>query len=130
METTIEKLSKDWSGTWSRTNILRKIGTLKRDLTRLYMLKYLPRNGIHLEARCSLGRYAFYLSDLGFGIVGLDADVLKGLMGQEHPVIVDGRNVVEADGFIGEGFVYKGIGEGIRMGMICNKEMSGGRDAW
>jgi UDP-N-acetyl-D-mannosaminuronic acid dehydrogenase len=42
----------------------------------------------------------------------LEAKVLKGLMGQKHPVIVDGRNVVDADGFIGEGFVYKGIGRG------------------
>ena len=47
---------------------------------------------------------------------GLDAKVLKGLMGQEHPVIVDGRNVVDADGFIGEGFVYKGIGRGDKNG--------------
>jgi UDP-N-acetyl-D-mannosaminuronic acid dehydrogenase len=33
-------------------------------------------------------------------------------MGQERPVVVDGRNVVDADGFIGAGFVYKGIGRG------------------
>ena len=44
----------------------------------------------------------------------LDAGVLKGLMGQERPVVVDGRNVVDADGFIGVGFVYKGIGRGDR----------------
>jgi len=42
----------------------------------------------------------------------LDARVLKGLMGQEHPVIVDGRNVIDPDEFISEGFVYKGIGRG------------------
>ena len=29
----------------------------------------------------------------------LDAGVLKGLMGQERPVVVDGRNVVDAEGF-------------------------------
>ena len=40
----------------------------------------------------------------------LDTGVLKGLMGQERPVVVDGRNVVDADEFIGTGFVYKGIG--------------------
>lgn len=67
-----EKLNEDWSGTWDRTNILREIGTLKRDLTRPYVLKYLPRNGIHLEAGCGLGRCVFYLSDMGFSIVGLD----------------------------------------------------------
>jgi hypothetical protein len=38
------------------------------------------------------------------------AGVLKGLMGQERPVIGDGQNVVDADGFVGEGFVYMGIG--------------------
>ncbi len=42
----------------------------------------------------------------------LDASMLKGSMGQEHPVIVDGRNVVGPDEFISEGFVYKGIGRG------------------
>ena len=35
----------------------------------------------------------------------LDTGVLNELMGQERPVVVDGRNVVDADGF-----VYKGIG--------------------
>jgi len=33
-------------------------------------------------------------------------------MGKENPVIVDGRNVIEPDKFIAEGFVYKGIGRG------------------
>ncbi|MCG7848669.1 MAG: UDP binding domain-containing protein [ANME-2 cluster archaeon] len=44
----------------------------------------------------------------------LDAGDLKDLMGQECPVVVDGRNVVDADGFVGAGFVYKGIGRGDR----------------
>jgi UDP-N-acetyl-D-mannosaminuronic acid dehydrogenase len=42
----------------------------------------------------------------------LDAGVLKGLMRQERPLVVYGRNVVIADGFVGAGFVYKGIGRG------------------
>ncbi|MDJ1421820.1 MAG: nucleotide sugar dehydrogenase [Candidatus Methanoperedens sp.] len=42
----------------------------------------------------------------------LDASALKELMGKEHPVIVDGRNVIKPDDFIAEGFVYKGIGRG------------------
>lgn len=37
---------------------------------------------------------------------------LNNLMEQEHPVIVDGRNVVEAENYINAGFVYKGIGRG------------------
>lgn len=42
----------------------------------------------------------------------LDAGTLKRLMGKERPVIVDGRNVIEPEDFIAEGFVYKGIGRG------------------
>ena len=33
---------------------------------------------------------------------------------QGRPVVVDGRNVVDAAGFIGEGFVYMEIGRGDR----------------
>ncbi|RXA19716.1 nucleotide sugar dehydrogenase [Methanosarcina sp. MSH10X1] len=40
------------------------------------------------------------------------ADWMKGVSGKENPVIVDGRNVIEPDEFIGRGFVYKGIGRG------------------
>ncbi|MDD1665597.1 MAG: nucleotide sugar dehydrogenase [Methanomicrobiales archaeon] len=32
--------------------------------------------------------------------------------GRKHPVIVDGRNVVDPDAYIGAGFVYRGIGRG------------------
>lgn len=37
---------------------------------------------------------------------------VKNLCGKDHPVIVDGRNVIDPDAFIGAGFVYKGIGRG------------------
>jgi len=40
------------------------------------------------------------------------ADWVKKVSGKTNPVIVDGRNVVEPDEFIGKGFVYKGIGRG------------------
>jgi UDP-N-acetyl-D-mannosaminuronic acid dehydrogenase len=33
-----------------------------------------------------------------------------------HPIIVDGRNVVDPDAFIGIGFLYKGIGRGDKNG--------------
>ncbi len=42
----------------------------------------------------------------------LEPAFLKNSMAQEHPVIVDGRNVIKADDYINEGFVYKGIGRG------------------
>jgi len=44
----------------------------------------------------------------------LDAARLKSLMGKTHPVIVDGRNLIDPDVFIRTGFVYKGIGRGDR----------------
>ena len=43
---------------------------------------------------------------------GLAADVMKALTGREHPVIVDGRNVIDPDAFIGAGWIYRGIGRG------------------
>ena len=42
----------------------------------------------------------------------LDPVRVKELSGREHPVIVDGRNVVDPDAFIRAGFIYKGIGRG------------------
>lgn len=42
----------------------------------------------------------------------LDPARVKELSGEENPVIVDGRNVVDPDAFIRAGFVYKGIGRG------------------
>ena len=37
---------------------------------------------------------------------------LKAWSGEAHPVIVDGRNLVDPDAYIAEGFVYQGIGRG------------------
>lgn len=37
---------------------------------------------------------------------------MKIATGNEHPVIVDGRNVIDPDKFINCGFVYRGIGRG------------------
>ncbi|OPX69379.1 MAG: UDP-N-acetyl-D-mannosamine dehydrogenase [Methanoregulaceae archaeon PtaB.Bin056] len=46
----------------------------------------------------------------------LDPGSLKRWAGVEHPVIVDGRNVVDPDSFIRYGWVYKGIGRGDKNG--------------
>ncbi|MGA2934594.1 MAG: nucleotide sugar dehydrogenase [Methanomicrobiales archaeon] len=43
---------------------------------------------------------------------GLVPGEVKAWTGKERPVIVDGRNLVDPDAYIGEGFVYKGIGRG------------------
>jgi len=42
----------------------------------------------------------------------LDPKRMKELTGKDHPVIIDGRNIVEPDSWIHEGFIYKGIGRG------------------
>jgi UDP-N-acetyl-D-mannosaminuronic acid dehydrogenase len=42
----------------------------------------------------------------------LDPVKLHMQMGKDHPVIIDGRNVIDPDKFIETGFVYKGIGRG------------------
>lgn len=43
---------------------------------------------------------------------------VKELSGEENPVIVDGRNVVDPDAFIRAGFIYKGIGRGDKNGHL------------
>jgi len=46
----------------------------------------------------------------------LKAPVLKQLSGRKHPAIIDGRNLVDPDAYIREGFIYKGIGRGDKNG--------------
>jgi UDP-N-acetyl-D-mannosaminuronic acid dehydrogenase len=42
----------------------------------------------------------------------LKPDHIRALSGKPHPVIIDGRNMIDPDLFIRKGFVYKGIGRG------------------
>jgi UDP-N-acetyl-D-mannosaminuronic acid dehydrogenase len=42
----------------------------------------------------------------------LDPRQVKKLSGKKHPVVVDGRNLIDPDPWIAAGFVYKGIGRG------------------
>ncbi|WP_424359205.1 nucleotide sugar dehydrogenase [Methanocella sp. MCL-LM] len=46
----------------------------------------------------------------------LDSALIKELTGKEHPVIIDGRNIIDPDTYISHGFVYKGIGRGDKNG--------------
>ena len=46
---------------------------------------------------------------------------LKQLSAKKHPVIVDGRNLIDPDTYIHEGFVYKGIGRGDKNGHAIRK---------
>jgi UDP-N-acetyl-D-mannosaminuronic acid dehydrogenase len=42
----------------------------------------------------------------------LDPKILRQLSRKKHPVIIDGRNMIDPDAYICEGFVYKGVGRG------------------
>ncbi len=42
----------------------------------------------------------------------LDPGHILKISGKKHPVIIDGRNMIEPDIFIRHGFVYKGVGRG------------------
>lgn len=42
----------------------------------------------------------------------LDPIRVKITMNRVHPIIIDGRNIIDPDKFISSGFVYKGIGRG------------------
>ncbi len=42
----------------------------------------------------------------------LTPEYIRSLSNKDHPVIIDGRNVIDPDQFINGGFVYKGIGRG------------------
>jgi UDP-N-acetyl-D-mannosaminuronic acid dehydrogenase len=44
----------------------------------------------------------------------LQPNAVRQLSRKDHPVIVDGRNIIDPDAFIAGGFVYKGIGRGDR----------------
>ena len=44
----------------------------------------------------------------------LDPANIRTQSGREHPVVVDGRNLIDPDAFIGAGWIYKGIGRGDR----------------
>jgi 2-polyprenyl-3-methyl-5-hydroxy-6-metoxy-1,4-benzoquinol methylase len=37
-----------------------------------YILGYMPKDGVVLEAGCGMGRYVVYMSELGFHIQGLE----------------------------------------------------------
>ncbi len=44
--------------------------------------------------------------------LSLEPITISKLMGQETPVLVDGRNILDPDKYIKAGFIYKGIGRG------------------
>jgi len=57
----------------------------------------------------------------------LNPAVVRALTGKEHPVIVDGRNIVNPDDFVAHGFVYKGIGRGDKNSHPIVHDITGGK---
>ena len=52
---------------------------------------------------------------------GLVPEQVKELCGSPHPAVVDGRNVVDPDAWIVEGFAYRGIGRGDKNGHVLKE---------
>jgi UDP-N-acetyl-D-mannosaminuronic acid dehydrogenase len=65
----------------------------------------------HLD-ECIKGAVAIVIFTGHRQYLDMKASELKNLAGCPHPIIIDGRNVVDPDAFIKEGFIYKGIGRG------------------
>jgi SAM-dependent methyltransferase len=61
-----------WKSWWQKLNPIKEIQKWDYYGLRPWILKYVPRNDKVLEAGCGLGRWAFYLSNLGINIDGLD----------------------------------------------------------
>ena len=72
-----------------------------------------PYRDLLIEAGCEIMVHDPHV----FEYFRVGAERLKGMA---CPVIVDGRNVVDADEFVGAGFVYKGIGRGDKNGHLIN----------
>jgi ubiquinone/menaquinone biosynthesis C-methylase UbiE len=61
-----------WTNHWTKAEIESEIRMWDFFGGRPWILKYTPRYGKVLEAGCGLGRYNFYLSNLGIDTIGLD----------------------------------------------------------
>ncbi len=59
---------KTWDKWWKDTTAEAEIHKWDFFGLRPWILKYAPRNGKVLEAGCGLGRWNFYLSELGIDI--------------------------------------------------------------
>ena len=42
----------------------------------------------------------------------LTAEELKAMTKNEHPAVIDGRNIIDPDAFLDNGWIYRGIGRG------------------
>jgi len=70
--TSKEKLSEQWTDIWLQSSITQQIQIRDFWRGREFILHYLPYNGLSIEAGCGLGRYVYYLTNLGNDIIGVD----------------------------------------------------------
>ena len=70
--TTTEEQDRQWQRFWEPRTVAQEIMMADFYSGRQFVLKYLPRWGKSIEAGCGLGRYVWYLCDLGFDIIGVD----------------------------------------------------------
>ena len=64
--------SEMWDSRWSKLTPESEIRMWDFFGLRHWFLKFTPRHGTVLDAGCGLGRYVFYLNELGIDCVGLD----------------------------------------------------------
>ena len=57
---------------WHPQDFNSLVESCERDTSTPYILKYMPKNGVVLEAGCGLGRYVEFLSRRGFNMVGVE----------------------------------------------------------
>jgi len=57
---------------WNEEDYFDLLESCNNDDTAPYILKYMPKDGLVVEAGCGLGRYVKYLSDKGYRIIGIE----------------------------------------------------------
>jgi SAM-dependent methyltransferase len=57
---------------WKKEDFQRLVESCERDEDTPYILKYLPKDGVVVEAGCGLGRFVKYLADRGYEAHGLE----------------------------------------------------------
>lgn len=57
---------------WKQEDFQRLVESCERDEDTPYIQRYLPKDGMVVEAGCGLGRYVKYLADRGYDIHGLE----------------------------------------------------------
>ena len=72
MKIDIGQNTNAWNDEWKELTPESEIRMWDFYGLRQWILKYAPRYGVTVEAGCGLGRYVFYLSQLGFYITGVD----------------------------------------------------------